>query len=104
VKSLLNRSLGIERESGIDLSRNLSWNNLQDFLSELYQKSIKCSINLLVNVAPLVLSICDSGIDEFGIIWLLGCGENKGRVGGRVLGLVFADRWFLLVLYSGSRF
>lgn len=89
--SLLNGSLDIERESGVNFSGNLSWDNLQDLLSELNQETIKCGINLLVNVTSLFLSVCNGGVDELGILGLLGCRKDKGGVGGSVLGLVFAD-------------
>ena len=103
MQSLLNGSLCIERVSGINLSRNLSWDNLQDFLSEFNQETIKGGFDLLVNVSALILSICNSDVDELGILGLLGCLEDKRRVGGSVLGLVFADGLFPSVLCSRIR-
>lgn len=71
MKSFLDRSLLVEGESGINLCRDLSWNDLEDFRTELDQQTVKGSIDLLVNVVSLRLAVGDSSIDEFGIFRLL---------------------------------
>jgi hypothetical protein len=37
------------------------------------------------------LAVLNSDVDQLGIFGLFGCGENKRRVGGGILRLVFAD-------------
>jgi hypothetical protein len=39
----------------------------------------------------VLLAILDGDIHKLGIVGLLGCGQDKGRVGGRILGLILAD-------------
>jgi hypothetical protein len=39
----------------------------------------------------VLLAVLDSGIDELGVLLLLGGGENQGRVGGGILGIVLVD-------------
>jgi hypothetical protein len=98
VQSLVDGTLGVERESGVHLRRDLSGDNLQDFLSELNQKAIKCGIDLLVKVASLFLGVFDGNVDELRVLWLLSCREDKGGVCGSVLGLIFANGWSVSVL------
>jgi hypothetical protein len=38
----------------VNLSRYLAGNNAEDFLAELYQQAIECSIHLIVNALPCV--------------------------------------------------
>lgn len=91
VKSLVNGTLSIERETGINLSRNLSRDDIQDLLSELDQETIEGGISLLVEVLAVSLAVLDSGVNQLGVFGLLGCGEDEGGVGGGILGLVFAN-------------
>jgi hypothetical protein len=39
----------------------------------------------------VLLAILDSAVDELGVLLLLGRGENQGRVGGRILGVVLGN-------------
>jgi len=91
VKGLVNGSLGGERETGIDLSGDLSWDNLQDLLSELDEELVEGSVDLLVDGGALVLTVGDGGINEAGVLWLLGSSEDQRWVGGSILWLVLAN-------------
>ena len=88
MKGLLNGSLGVEGETGIDLSGDLSWDNLQDLLSELDEETVKSGIDLVVNGATVLLSVLDGGINKWCVLLLLCGGEDEGWVGGGVLWLV----------------
>lgn len=88
MESLINGSLGIEGETGVDLSRDLSWDNLQDLLSELDEETVKGGIGLVINRATVLLSVFDGSINELGVLLLLCGGENQGWVGGGILWLV----------------
>lgn len=50
VQGLVNAGLGVERETGIDLSGDLAGNNLQDLLAKLNQETVKGSIDLGVDI------------------------------------------------------
>lgn len=93
VQGLVNTSLLIERESGIHLSGNLSWHNLQDLLSKLNQETVESGIDLLVGGVAVLLSVCNGDVDQLCVFLLLGCGQDEGWVGGGILGLVFANGW-----------
>ena len=53
VTGLLNGSLGIEGEAGVDFGRDLARNDLQNLLAELDEETVKSSIDLLVDAAAL---------------------------------------------------
>jgi hypothetical protein len=40
----------------------------------------------------VLLAVLDGGVDEFGVLGLLGRGEDQRRVGGGILWLVLGDR------------
>ena len=88
MKGLVNGSLGVEGETGIDLSGDLSWDNLQDLLSELDEETVKSGIDLVVDGATVLLSVLDGGINKWCVLLLLCGGEDEGWVGGGVLWLV----------------
>lgn len=46
------------------------------------------------------LAICNSSVNQLGVFWLLGGGEDEGGVGGGILGFVFANGCGELVCYS----
>lgn len=50
VQSLLNASLLVEAESGINLCGDLAWYYLQDLASKLHKEIVQCSVNLRVDV------------------------------------------------------
>ena len=41
--------------------------------------------------AALALAVLDGTVDKLGVLGLLGGGEDEGRVGGGILGLVLGD-------------
>ena len=88
MKSLVDGSLGVEREGGIDLSGDLAGNDLENLLAELDKEVVESGINLLLRGARALLGLSDSGIEESGVLGLLGGSENQGGVGGGILGLV----------------
>jgi len=49
VESLVNGSLGIEGKSSINFGGNLSRDNSQNLLSKLDQKTVKGSVDLLID-------------------------------------------------------
>lgn len=72
VQGLVYGGLGIEGQLGVDLSRDLAGNDLEDLPAELDEEAIYSGIGLLVNSLTLLFAIGDSGINEGGIIGLLG--------------------------------
>lgn len=91
MQGLLNRSLGVEGEAGVDLSRDLAGDDLQDFPAELNQESVNSSIDLAVDITTLSLSIFYSSVDQFGVFGLLRRGEEERRISGSILRLVLSD-------------
>lgn len=93
VKGLVDTGLGGEREAGIDLGGDLAGDDLEDFLAELNQETVKGSVGLRVNVLVGLLGpcVCDSLVDELGVLGLLGCGEDEGGVCGSILRLVLGN-------------
>lgn len=91
VESLVDGGVGIEGVAGIDLSGDLARNDLENLLAELNQESVESVVDLLVDVATLLLSVIDGSIDQLGVLGLLGSSEDEGGVGGGILGLVLAN-------------
>lgn len=91
MQGLVDRGLGVEGQLGVNLSRDLAGDDLQDLTAELDQQTVEGGIDLLVDGAAALLAVRNSGIDEAGVFRLLGRGQDQGGVGGGVLGLVFAD-------------
>jgi hypothetical protein len=94
VKSLVDGGLGIERVSGINLSRDLAGDDLENLLAELDKKTVESIIDLLVDGATLLLSVVNGDIDQLGVLGLLGGSENERRVGGGILRLVLANGYW----------
>jgi len=92
VKGLVDGSLGVEREGGIDLSGDFAGDDLEDLLAELDEEVVEGGIDLLVGGAGTLLGLGDSGIQKGSILRLLSRGQDQGRVGGGILGLVLGDR------------
>lgn len=57
VKSLVDAGLGAERESCINLGRNLSRHLFQDLLSELHEQSIEGGIDLVIDAFAVLLAV-----------------------------------------------
>ena len=91
LQSLVDGSLGVERETGVNLGRNLAGDDLEDLTTELNQESVESIVDLLVQAATLLLGEVDGGIDQLGVLGLLGGSEDKRGVGGGILGLVLSD-------------
>jgi hypothetical protein len=91
VKSLVNRGLLVEGETGINFGGDLSWNDGENFLSELDEESVKGSIDLRIDVITVFLSVSNGGIDQMSVFWLLGSSKDERWVGGGILWLVLGD-------------
>ena len=91
VEGLVDGSLGIEGETSIDLSGDLAGDDLEDLLAELDEKAVEGGIDLLVDSLALGLTLGDGGIDEAGVLGLLGGSQDQGGVGGGILRLVLAN-------------
>jgi len=92
VESLVHRSLGVEGEGGVNLSRHLTGNNLENLGAELDEQVVESRLDLLVDVlALLLLGLSDGGVDQRGILVLLGSSQDQGRVGRGILRLVLAN-------------
>ena len=102
LQGLVDGSLGVERETGVDLGRNLAGNYLQDLTAELDEESVKSIVDLLVQAATLLLGEVDGGIDQLGVLGLLGSSENEGGVGSGILGLVLSDACEDVSRYPGG--
>ena len=62
VQGLVDGCLGVEREGGIDLGRDLAGNNLEDLLAELDEKVVQGGLDLLVKRATLLAGLFNGGI------------------------------------------
>ena len=91
MKGLVNGALGVKGQLGVDLSGDLAGDDLQDLLAELDEEAVQGGLNLLIEAAALSLAVGDRGIDELGILGLLGGSEDQGGVGGSILRLVLAN-------------
>lgn len=91
MQSLVHRGLGVERETGVDLSRDLSGNDTKDFLAKLDQEVVKSSVDLVVERAALVLTLGNSLFHQTAILGLLRGSEDERGVGGGILRLVLVN-------------
>jgi hypothetical protein len=91
VKSLVNRGLGVEGEAGVNLSRDLSGNDVEDLLAELDQEVVEGGVDLIVHRTALLLTLVNGGVDQAGVLGLLGGSQDERRVGGGILGLVLVN-------------
>ncbi len=93
LQGLVNGGLRVEREAGVDLGRDLAGDYLKDIAAELDEESVEGILNLVVEIASLLLGEVDSGIYQLAIFGLLGGGEDERRVCGGILRLVLSDAW-----------
>lgn len=91
MQRLVDRRLGVEGEAGVDLGGHAAGHDLEDLAAELDQQAVQGSVDLLVDGAAVLLAVGDGGIHQRGVLGLLGCREDQGRVGGGILGLVLGD-------------
>ena len=91
VQGLLNASLLVKREHSVDLCRHTAGNNLENLAAELHEQVVKSRVDLLIDVLAVLLAVSHRLVDELGVLGLLGGREDQGRVGGGILGLVFAN-------------
>ena len=94
LKGLLDGTLGVERQLGVDLGGDLAGDDVEDLLSELDEKTVEGGLNLLVEGLAILLTVGNGSVDESSVLGLLGSGENQGGVGGGILGLVLANGCF----------
>lgn len=90
-EGLLDGDVLVEGETGVNLSGDLAGDDLQDLATELDEQVVEGDVDLLVDVLAVLLAVRDSLVDELGVLGLLGSGEDEGRVGGGILGLVLAN-------------
>jgi len=83
--------LFIEREPSIDLRRNATGDDGQNFLSELNEQTVSSVLNLSVDVTTLLFGIRDGVVDQPGVSGLACGSEDKRWVSGSVLRLVGID-------------
>lgn len=91
MKGLVNRGLGVERETSIDLSGDLAGDDIKDLLAELNEETVQGGVDLLVKSDTLLLAGSDGGVDEAGVLGLLGGSQDQRGVGGGILRLVLVD-------------
>ena len=91
MKGLVNRGLGVERETSIDLSGDLAGDDIKDLLAELNEETVQGGVDLLVKRDTLLLAGSDGGVDEAGVLGLLGGSQDQRGVGGGILRLVLVD-------------
>jgi hypothetical protein len=91
LKGLVDGSLGVKGQAGVDLSGDLAGNDLENLLAELDKETVQGGVNLSVDGATLLLAVGHGSVDKFGILGLLRRSQDQGGVGGGILGLVLAD-------------
>ena len=84
-------SLLVVRQSGVDLGRNSTRNDLEDLLAEFDEQSVHGVGDLVIDGTSLLLGPFDGRVDELGVGGLVDGGEDQRGVGGSVLGLVDGD-------------
>lgn len=53
MEGLVDGSLGVKREAGIHLSRDLAGDNLQNLLAEFDKQTVDCGVDLVVKIGTL---------------------------------------------------
>lgn len=99
VESLVNGGLGVEGEAGIDLGGDLAGDDLEDLLAKLDEEAVESGVDLAVNVTALLLGVLDGGVDQLGVLGLLGGSEDERGVGGGILRLVLANGCVNVLVY-----
>jgi hypothetical protein len=91
VQGLVDGSLGIEGEAGVDLGGHLAGDDLEDLAAELDEETVQGAVDLLVEGLTLRLAVLDGGIHQVRVLGLLAGGQDQGGVGGGIVRLVLAD-------------
>ena len=91
MESLVNRGLGVEGESSIDLGGDLAGDDLQDLGAELNKEVVEGRFDLGSEITTFRLGLSDGFVDQGRVLGLLGGGEDERGVGGGILGLVLAN-------------
>lgn len=100
LEGLVDGTLGVEGQLGVDLSGDLAGDDLKDLLAELNQQAVQGGLDLLVDGLAVLLTVGDGSVDQGSILRLLGGSQDQGGVGGGILGLVLADGCDTLVSLS----
>lgn len=98
LEGLVDGSLGVKGELGVNLGGDTAGNDLENLLAKLDEEAVEGVVNLSVDVTALGLGVGDGIVNQLGVLGLLGSGEDERRVGGGILGLVLVDGWERLAL------
>lgn len=91
VQGLVDAGLGVEGDAGVDLSRNPAGDDLKDLTAELNEQVFESGIRLLVDSLAILLARGDGRFDQAGVFRHLGSGQNQGRVGSGIMGLILGE-------------
>lgn len=84
-KGLVDGGLLVEGQSGVDLGGHSAWDDLQDLGTELNKQSVKGDGGLFFWGRSLALGVIDGGVDQVGVLRLLGGSKDQRWVGGGIL-------------------
>jgi len=93
VQGLVDRSLRVKREAGVDLGRYLARDDFEDFGAELDEQPVERGVNLLVDAAAVLLGVRDRFVNQGRVLGLFGRREDEGGVRSGILGLVLSNGW-----------
>lgn len=91
LESLSNGALLVKGESGIDLGRDTSGDNLENLGAKLDKQKVEGLLSLLGSSARGLGGGGHGAVNESSVLGLFRSGENQRRVGGGVLGLVLGN-------------
>lgn len=103
MEGLVDGGLGVKGQAGVDLGGDAAGNDLENLLAKLDEEAVEGVVDLLVNGAALFLAVGQSGVNQLGVLGLLGGGEDERRVGGGILGLVLVDGWERELAFARKR-
>lgn len=86
MQCLVHTGLGVETEAGIDLSRDLARDDVENLLAELDQEAVQGIVDLGVDVlaGAVLLGVVNSSVNQLGVLGLLGSLEDQAGVGGGI--------------------
>lgn len=88
---LVDSGLGVVGQGGVNFGGDSTGDDLEDLSAEFNKESVGGVLDLGVNVTSLLLGVLDGDVNESGVTFLLGGGQNQGGVGSGILGLVDVD-------------